>query len=158
YKSISSVQAVAVALVGGIGEQADRQAAVRWSNDLPAADEKRGNVAAVHIFEFAVASQERNYHGGVFFTDALAGKKPVGGGYDFCQRGTRDQLRDDHALQSRGQQGSRNSLPRDIGEYDGKPVFGVYRIVKIAPDLLTREIAAIEAGKRHMGNCHGHQA
>src|SRR5215470_43504 len=70
-QSVTGMQAIAIALIDGIGEQANWQATVRRPNDLPTADQTRRNMAAVHVFEFAVAPQERDYHRGIFFTDAL---------------------------------------------------------------------------------------
>ena len=103
-QAVPGVQAVAVAFVHRVRQQADGQTSVRGADDLAAADQQRRNVAAVYVFEFAVAAQAGDDHGRVFFTDALAGEEAIGGIDNLRQRHARDELRIDHALQSRGEQ------------------------------------------------------
>src|SRR5947209_20462678 len=114
-------------------------------------------MSAIHILQFPVAADTSDDHGRVFFSDMLMGKESVDGGHNLRQRHAGSELRKNHALKSRSQQGGRNALAADSGQYYGESVFGIDRIVEVASDLLTGKISAAQPRERNFRNGHCHQ-
>src|SRR5438876_4418094 len=104
------MQAVAVAFVGCIGQQANWKTAMGRANHFTSANQQWRDMAAVHIFEVAIATEAGDDHGGIFFADAFAGEEAISSADDLGQGHSRHQLRIDHALQSGGKESGRNSF------------------------------------------------
>ncbi len=116
-QAIPGVQTDVVALVGGIGQQADGQVAMGRANHLVIADQQRRHVAAVHVFHLPITLKPRNDQGRVFLADMLVGEESVGRSHNLLQGHSGEKLGIDHALKGGSQQRGGNSLAADIGQH-----------------------------------------
>ncbi len=132
-QAIPGVQTDVVALVGGIGQQADGQAALGRTDHLMIANQQRRHVAAVHVFHFPITLKPRNDQGRVFLADMLVGEESVGRSYNLLQGHSSEKLGMDHALKDGSQQRGGNSLAADIGQHHGQTLVGIDRVEEVAP-------------------------
>src|SRR6185312_6883980 len=72
-QSVTTVQAVVVALVSRVGQQTDRQVSVRRTNDFIVANQERRYMSTIDVFQFSIMAQTSNDDSCVFCSDAFAG-------------------------------------------------------------------------------------
>ena len=142
-QAIPGVQTDVVALVGGIGQQADGQVTMGRANHLMIAYQQRRHVAAVYVFHFPITLKPRNDQGRVFLADMLVGEESVGRSHNLLQGHSGEKLGIDHALKGGSQQRGGNSLAADIGQHHGQTLVGVDRVEKVASDFLTGKTSAL---------------
>ena len=146
-EAVAGFHLAARAFESRIGEQSHRHVPMRRTNHFSGANQQRRHVAAVHVFEFAIAPQAHQQHGRIFFADKLLGEEAVDRRHHIEQRHARTQMRIDHPLQGRGQQCGRNSLAADVGQHHGQTFFGVDGVKEVSADFFTRQVLAAQRAR-----------
>jgi hypothetical protein len=121
-------------------------------------NQERRHMTAIHVFEFASATDAGDYNSGVFFAEVLLGEEAIYGRDNVSQRHLRNQVGIDHALQSRREQGGRDSLTADIGYYYGKVIGRTRSIEEVSTDFFARHVAPAHAREGHFRDVDFHQA
>ena len=131
-----------IALVGGVGEQADGQVAMGRADHLVIANQQRRHMAAVHVLHFPITLKPHNDQGRAFLAHMLVGEESVGRSHNLLQGHSGEKLGIDHALKGGSQQRGGNSLAADIGQHHGQTLVGIDRVEEVASDFLTGKTSA----------------